>query len=106
MPRIKLLPEDDLALVLKDEKITGWVRQYKFHPTRKWPFDFAFVDIELAVECEGGVYVQGRHTRGIGFTDDCEKYNEALLLGWRVLRVTTAQVKNGQALGWIKRALE
>jgi hypothetical protein len=37
---------------------------------------------------------------------DAEKYGEAMVLGWRVLRVTPRQVKTGMALRWIEGALE
>ena len=65
-------------------------REYKFHPERKWRFDFAWPEKMIAIECEGGIWSGGRHTRGIGFINDCEKYNEATILGWRILRVTTS----------------
>lgn len=81
------------------------VREYRFHPHKKWKFDFAWPEVKLAVEIEGGVYVQGRHSRGAGFEADCAKYAEALLLGWRVLRVTRKHLKNGQALRWIEALL-
>lgn len=80
-------------------------REVRFHPVRRWRFDFAFPDRRLAVEVEGGIYGHGRHQRVGGFTADCEKYNEAALLGWVVLRVTPAQVKAGAALGWVAKAL-
>lgn len=83
----------------------GWVREFKFHPTRKWRFDLAHPGHWIAVEVEGGVWRGGRHTSGVGFTADCEKYAEALIAGWAVLRVTTDQVKNGKALEWIERAM-
>jgi very-short-patch-repair endonuclease len=71
--------------------------------SRRWRFDFALPD-KLAVEVEGGVWAQGRHNRGAGFAADCEKYNEAVLLGWRVLRFTTDMVLDGTALSTIERA--
>lgn len=64
------------------------VREYRFHPTRKWRFDFAWVRERIAVEIEGGAWSQGRHTRGAGFSEDCAKYNAATCAGWRVLRFT------------------
>jgi hypothetical protein len=58
----------------------------------------------LAVECEGGTWSEGRHVRGGGFEGDCEKYSEAALDGWRVLRVTTTMIDDGRALYFIERA--
>jgi len=64
------------------------IREWRFHPVRRWRFDFAWPDRLVAVECEGGVWSQGRHVRGRGFENDCWKYNSAAVLGWKVLRVT------------------
>jgi very-short-patch-repair endonuclease len=71
---------------------------YFFLPLRRWHFDFAWADILLAVEIEGGTWAGGRHTRGQGFRDDCVKYNTAALRGWRVLRFTTDMITSGAAL--------
>ena len=68
--------------------------EYRFHPTRKWRFDFAHVETMICIELEGGVWSGGRHVRGQGFISDCEKYNAAQLLGWRVFRFTTDMLKD------------
>ena len=73
-------------------------REYQFkgvNGDRRWRFDFALlpIDMHLAVEVEGGLYVQGRHTRGKGYENDLVKYNEAAMMGWTVLRYSTGQVK-------------
>ena len=65
------------------------VREYRFHPTRKWRFDFAWPEARVAVEVEGGTWDRGRHTRGAGYAGDCAKYNAAVMSGWRVLRFTS-----------------
>ena len=49
---------------------------------------------EGAVEVEGGTWINGRHNRGKGFAEDCEKYNQAALLGWRVFRLTIDMLEN------------
>lgn len=81
------------------------VQEVVFARPRRWRFDLCWEAEKLACEVEGAVYRQGRHVRGSGFTKDCEKYAEAVLRGYRVLRVTSGQVKDGTALGWIERAL-
>ena len=77
--------------------LPGAHREYQFHPGRRWRFDYAWPDRMLGVEIEGGTWTRGRHTRGKGFEADCEKYNAATLLGWRVLRYTAASVDDWSA---------
>lgn len=79
--------------------------EYKFHPTRKWRFDYCWPDSRIAVEIEGAIWVYGRHTRGAGFLRDMEKYNFAAKLGWRVFRFTPQQLKKGEAQAFIKPVL-
>lgn len=76
------------ALVERVSRETGipWVREYQFHPRRRWRFDFAFPEALVALEIEGAVWTRGRHTRGAGFLGDVEKYNAAAGLGWRLVR--------------------
>ena len=71
--------------------------EHRFHPVRRWRFDFCWSDHKLAVEIEGGAWVQGRHNRGASFIKDMEKYNNAAILGWSLLRFTPQQVKSGEA---------
>ncbi len=81
------------------------VREHRFHETRKWRFDLSWPDRMVAVECEGGVYSQGRHLRPGGFLGDLEKYNNATALGWAVYRVTAAMIADGTALKLVDMAL-
>lgn len=68
--------------------------EYRFHPERKWRFDFALPCRRLAIEIEGGVWIRGRHTRGKGFLGDCVKYSTAAVLGWRVIRLAPQQLND------------
>tara|TARA_R100000734_G_C3286073_1_gene78760 strand:- start:312 stop:662 length:351 start_codon:yes stop_codon:yes gene_type:complete len=79
------------------------VKEHKFHPVRKWRFDLAWKEHMLAVEVEGGIWTYGRHNRAASFIKDMEKYNEACLLGWNLLRFTTDMVKNGEAVNMLVR---
>jgi very-short-patch-repair endonuclease len=74
------------------------LREYVFHPTRKWRFDFYFPERKLAVEIEGGIWSGGRHSRGAGFESDCYKYNMAAKMRIRVLRYSIGMVMSGQAI--------
>lgn len=66
-------------------------REHRFHPERKWRFDFVWAQIKLAVEIHGGGFVAGRHNRGANVSD-FEKMNEAQRLGWIVLAFGTKQL--------------
>lgn len=82
------------------------VMELKFHPVRKWRFDFAFPYQKIALEVEGGIWTGGRHTRGSGFLGDIEKYNQAVCLGWSVLRTIPSQLETNQTIELIKKTLE
>ena len=73
--------------------------EYKFLPDRKFRFDFAVFDGDnkIAVEFEGGVWTNGGHVRGGGYTSNCEKYNLAVMNGWKVLRYTSEHLKKNGA---------
>lgn len=89
-------------LVLSETGLTC-VKEYEFHPSRKWRFDYAIVEIKMAIEVEGGVFktrtyqnkkgqtiitTGGRHNSATGYLNDIEKYNAAALAGWTLYRVT------------------
>lgn len=97
--------EDTLLMQIKAIKLPTPEREYKFHATRRFRFDFAYPDKKLAIEAEGGTWGKSRHTTGTGYAADCEKYNLAILAGWRVLRCTGDHIKSGIALKWIEEAL-
>ena len=93
--------ELDLA-IRGSERIPGASKEYRFHPVRRWRFDWAWPEHLLAVEYEGGVFGQGRHTRGKGYSNDCLKYNNAVLMGWKVLRFTLEHINDGTAIKMIE----
>jgi len=106
-------------------------REYRFHSTRKWRVDFAFVQDRVAVELEGGsfgapiicqtckkpvmifrkdgkpvvVRRPGRHQDPVSFEKDIEKYNELALEGWTLIRITKKLINEHKAIELIKRAL-
>ena len=78
--------------------------EHRFHPVRKWRFDFAIQEIWAAIEIEGGIWLsqvgqKSRHCTGVGMTKDMEKYNTAAALGWSVFKFTPAQFRAG---AWIE----
>ncbi len=90
--------------------------ELRFHPSRKFAFDLAFVSDRLAVEFEGGTFGKGkpcpvckrRPTAGHGSIDrmkrDHEKYSLAACLGWRVIHCRPEQVESGELFGWLDLA--
>ena len=81
------------------------VPEHRFDPERRWRFDWAWLEAGVALEREGAVWVNGRHTRGSGFIKDMEKYNRAAVLGWKVIRATPQQIDSGEILDTVKAAI-
>lgn len=81
-------------------------REYRFHKTRKWRFDFAYPERKIAIEVEGGTYSRkSRHTSPLGYRADCEKYNSANALGWHVYRGDTAMVRDWSLCNFVADVL-
>ncbi len=87
-----MIPEPFLIKLFKNANLPVPVAEYKFHPDRKWRFDYAWPELKVALEIEGGIWVRGRHNRGIGMINDMVKYNSAAILGWRILRYTPQNI--------------
>ena len=73
--------KDVFTIICKTDLGVECVKEFKFHTERRWRFDYAIPQYKIALEVEGGVWTQGRHTRPQGFLGDMEKYNNAALLG-------------------------
>jgi hypothetical protein len=82
--------------------------EFQFHPTRKWRADRAWPAQKLLVEIDGGGWLPGgadSHGKGRGFERDRRKDAEALLLGYRTLRLTPKMVKSGEGIRYIAQLL-
>jgi hypothetical protein len=108
---------DEIGEHLPEADCGECVTELRFHPTRKWRFDFAWPSRLVAVEVHGAAdiipgttkcphcheFKRGRHLRRDGFEADREKINEAVLLGWRVFEFSSQQVRRGEALAVLRR---
>lgn len=97
---------DAFAAMLKHARLPEPTREVVFHPERKWRFDYAWPALMIALEVEGAVWIEGRHTRGSGFLKDMEKYNAAAVLGWRVLRCTPDTLTKPATETMLRRVLK
>jgi hypothetical protein len=93
---------------LRELGFDRFVREYKFHPKRKWRFDYLLEPDtdefgDVAIEIEGGIWTQGRHTRGAGFQADMEKYREAAAMTFKVFRFSVKEVLDGTAKAFIEK---
>lgn len=82
-----------------------WQTEYKFHPDRRYRFDFANVDRMIAVEVNGGQWTKSGHSTGRGLQRDAEKLNLAQSLGWTVYVLTTSMLHKREAAGHVGKIM-
>jgi len=97
--------EPDLFVEFARSEGLSVVREYEFHPKRKWRFDYALPRERIALEVEGGVWQYGRHNRAAGFLGDMDKYNAAAVLGWRVIRITPKNLRTSATINMLRAAI-
>ena len=98
--KVKLLRQ------IKDAGLPDPQPEFRFHPRRKFRADWK-IGKTVLIEFEGGIFSrQPSHSSIKGILRDIEKGNEAVCLGYRIIRVTPATIKNGVALRYVKIALE
>lgn len=88
-PSYKKKLEDSLYGEFKLFGLSLPLRQFLFHPKRKWTVDFAWPDLKIIVEVQGGIFMpkgKGGHNRGAYMEKEYEKHNEAARLGWQVYK--------------------
>ncbi len=93
--------------MLADKQDPKPEREVRFHPNRRWRFDFAWPDSMIAVEVDGRAWHVkggGRHAQD----SDREKLNAAAALGWRVFRFSPQMLKDDPAgcVAMVARAVE
>jgi very-short-patch-repair endonuclease len=91
-PRKSSVLERKFALLWSTIKGPELVEEYRFHPVRKWRYDFAHISSKVAVELQGGIWSGGRHGRGYGIVGDYEKMNESQFCGWTVIQLSSKQI--------------
>jgi hypothetical protein len=82
-------------------------REFYFARPRKWRSDWRVVGTLVLIEFEGGLFAKraAGHSSVTGILRDIEKYNEATLAGWIVIRITPKHITSGQALKWVEQAI-
>jgi hypothetical protein len=99
-------------------------REYQFAAIigRRWRFDFAWphyqkptkvegfdsydvVRCKIALEIDGGIWINGGHNRGAQMLKTWEKENEAACMGWRIIRCQPKDLCTQNTVNLIKRAL-
>jgi len=95
----------DLAIQIRADKLLEPILEYAFDKQldgggRGWCFDLCWPDLRLAMEVDGAV-----HRIKARFKSDLAKHQQADRLGYRVLRVSPAQVRDGTALDMASTAV-
>ena len=93
----KKKPEPKGLKYIKDElALAGFkvLTEFQFAKPRKFRADIKISHSNILIEYEGLVSSKSRHTTLTGYTNDCDKYNLATSLGYKVYRYTALNYKN------------
>lgn len=69
-----------------------WELAFDTENGREWRFDWAWPEYKVALEIQGGTFVNGRHSRGPALRKEYEKLNAALVQGWVVVHTLAGEV--------------
>lgn len=69
--------------------------EVRFAPPRRWRLDFGWGKAKVALEVQGGIWTDGRHSRGSGLLKEYEKMNAAAARGWRICYCTPQTLISG-----------
>ncbi|HMU61585.1 MAG TPA: hypothetical protein PKA66_07375 [Gemmatimonadales bacterium] len=92
--------------LLRQHGIPAPIAEHRFHPTRKWRWDYAWPAAKVALEVDGGLFIGGKHARGAGILKDQEKRNAGATLGWRLLVVRPSTLASLDTVRLIQAALD
>lgn len=95
-----------LLALLAVEGLPAPELEIRFHPPRRWRIDAGYRVEKIAIEIEGAIYAQGRHTRGKGYENDIRKYNQLALDDWLLIRSSYGMIPTGETVEFIAKALQ
>jgi hypothetical protein len=89
--------EIDINLFCRAYNLT-LAQEFRFDTSRRWKSDYYILEFNCLIEFEG---MGGNHWSGMGghqtltgYTANCEKYNRASLMGFKLLRYTAKNSKD------------
>ena len=94
----------DKVLTILRSISEGWIYEFKYNTARKFKFDYANLPLKIAIEMEGGIYTGTGHAKTGTYLKDMDKYNDAQLKGWIVLRYAYGQ--ENKIEGDVRKAIE
>ena len=89
---VKLSPYKIIESIITEQGLK-FDKEFRFNKNRRWRADYFMPEIKTLLEIDGAVWNGGRHVRGQGFINDCEKLNSASILGYTVLRYSTDTIQ-------------
>ena len=94
-----------VPLVFAQMGIPKPVQEFRFDETRRWRLDFAWPEYKVALEIDGGIFVNGGHNRGAQIMKTWEKENTAACMGWRFIKCQPKDVLKLSTIETLKKAL-
>jgi hypothetical protein len=94
-----------LRQLCRDAGLPEPVAEWEFSGHGAWRADYAWPEYALALEVNGGAWVNGRHNRGSHTMDEHRKMNQYAMEGWRVIYTTPKRLLTQETVEMVRRAL-
>jgi hypothetical protein len=91
--------------LLAERKLPAPVAEYQFAKPRKWRADFCWIDQKVILEVNGGIFSQGRHTRGAALLKEWDKINTGAGIGYRFIFCQPSQLATRRTIDYIENAI-
>ena len=84
--------DESFLQVLKQLNLPVPHKEYRYARKRKFRVDFAYPEIRMGIEIDGGIFNKKAHGSITGILNDIDRNNTAAMEGWTMIRIPSSHI--------------